>query len=102
MTPPPAEDERNASGSASISTSQSITCVSISVQAGLVAQSIPCTPRPAESSSPRMLGYELLLGKKAKKLGDCQCVMPGIMMSSTSRMILSNGSPDCGGEDGSF
>ena len=64
-----------------MSTSQSSTCVSSSVQAGLVAQSMPCTPSPAESSSPRMAGPEALAGKKAKKLGDCQWVMPGRMIS---------------------
>jgi len=37
-------------------TSQSSTWVSTSVQAGLVDHSIPCTPSPAETSSPRMLG----------------------------------------------
>ena len=46
-----------------MSTIQSSTCVSSSVQAGLVAQSIPCTPRPAESSSPRIDGPELFDGK---------------------------------------
>ena len=63
ITPPPAELEWNCAGRPSIPTSQSSTWVSSSVQAGLVAQSIPCTPRPAESSSPRIDGPELLDGK---------------------------------------
>ncbi len=67
----------NCAGRPSMSAIQSSTCVSSSVQAGLVAHSMPCTPRPAESNSPRMDGPELLAGKKAKKLGDCQWVMPG-------------------------
>ena len=62
-TPPPAPEERNFSGRPSIVAIQSSTCVSSSVQAGLVAQSMPCTPSPAESSSPRMEGPELLAGK---------------------------------------
>ena len=58
MTPPPADDERNRSGSPSMSTSQSSTWVSSSVQAGLVAHSMPCTPRPDDNKSPRMEGPE--------------------------------------------
>ena len=68
-----------------------MTCVSNSVQAGLVSHSMPCTPNPADSSSPKIDGPELLEGKKAKKLGDCQCVMPGMMMRSTSASMASNG-----------
>ena len=53
MTPPPAgEVERKDSGSPMSSASQSSTRVSSSVQEGPVDQSIPCTPRPADSSSP--------------------------------------------------
>ena len=63
MTPPPAPSDRNRSGRPSSSTIQSRTWVSSSVHAGLVAQSIPCTPSPAESSSPRIDGPELLAGK---------------------------------------
>ena len=63
MTPPPAVLDRNRSGSPSRSTSQSSTWVSSSVQAGLVAQSMPCTPRPEESRSPRIDGPEALAGK---------------------------------------
>src|SRR3990170_3875836 len=63
ITPPPAEVDLNRGGRASISTSQSITRVSSSVQAGLVTHIIPCTPRPAASSSPSTEGGELLPGK---------------------------------------
>ena len=42
MTPPPGPVVANAAGSPSSSTSQSSTCASISVAAGLVAQSMPC------------------------------------------------------------
>ena len=76
---------------------QSSTCVSNSVHAGLVAHSIPCTPKPAESSSPKMLGPEVLAGKYAKKFGDCQCVIPGKINRSTSDKIFSNDSPCRGG-----
>jgi hypothetical protein len=57
MTPPPvALVLRNASGRPSSSCIQSIINVSTSVQAGLVTQLMPCTPRPAAASSPRMAG----------------------------------------------
>src|SRR5205814_1301994 len=54
ITPPPCPLDLNRSGRASMSTSQSSTCVSSSVQAGLVAQSIPCTPNPDETRPPRL------------------------------------------------
>jgi hypothetical protein len=55
MTPPPATLVlRNFSGSPSNSCIQSIIRVSTSVQAGLVTQLIPCTPRPEAARSPRM------------------------------------------------
>ena len=38
-------------------------CVSISVQAGDVDHSIPCTPRPADASSASTEGGEVLAGK---------------------------------------
>jgi hypothetical protein len=63
MTPPPGPVERNCSGRLSIPTSQSRTCVSNSVAAGLVCHNMPCTPNPADSSSPRMDGKEALAGK---------------------------------------
>src|SRR5437660_7877512 len=82
-------------------TSQSITCVSSSVQAGLVDHSIPCTPRPEERRSPRMPGPDALQGKYAKKLGDCQWVTPGRITFSTSFSSVSKGSPCTGGFAGS-
>ena len=63
IAPPPAALERYPSGSPSRSTSQSSTWVSSSVHAGLVAQSMPCTPNPEESRSPRIEGPEALAGK---------------------------------------
>ena len=97
ITPPPLPLERNFRGRSSISTSQSSTWVSSSVQAGLVAQSIPCTPRPEESKSPRMAGPEALAGKNAKKFGDCQWVTPGRISFSTSPRIATKDSPFAGG-----
>src|SRR5271154_4757006 len=101
ITPPPLAVERNFRGRSSISTSQSRTWVSSSVHAGLVAQSIPCTPSPEESKSPRIAGPEALAGKKAKKFGDCQWVTPGRMSFSISPRIVAKGSPFAGGLAGS-
>ena len=56
MTPPPVDVDLKASGRPSISPSQSMTCVSSSVAAGLVIHIMPWTPSPAESSSPRIEG----------------------------------------------
>src|SRR3989304_744952 len=69
MTPPPAEVDLNRGGRASISTSQSITWVSSSVQAGLGAHIIPPTPRPAARSSPRTDGGGRLPGGWGEKGG---------------------------------
>jgi hypothetical protein len=63
MTPPPAPVERNRCGRSSRWASQSIITVSSSVQAGLVAQSMPCTPSPELTRSPSTLGPEVLAGK---------------------------------------
>ena len=101
ITPPPAPSERKRWGSPMSSAIQSSTWVSISVQAGLVAHSIPCTPRPAESSSPSTDDPERFEGKNAKKFGDCQWVTPGRTISSRSRSTASNGSPRSGGRPGS-
>src|ERR1700746_2580682 len=101
MTPPPVLDEKNLSGKPSIPTSQSMTCVSSSVHAGLVDHNIPCTPSPEESRSPKIPGPAALQGKAAKKFGDCQCVTPGRMISSTSFNIASTDSPLSGGLAGS-
>jgi hypothetical protein len=101
ITPPPAAVDLKGSGRSSMVTSQSSTCVSSSVQAGLVAHIMPCTARPAESISPRIEGPDALAGKNAKKFGDCQCVIPGRMICSTSRRTSSKGSPRRGAESGS-
>src|SRR5271167_18815 len=97
ITPPPVLVERNFRGKSSISTSQSRTCVSSSVHAGLVAQSIPWTPNPEESKSPRIAGPEALAGKNAKKFGDCQWVTPGRITFSMSPRIVAKDSPFAGG-----
>src|SRR5579863_578289 len=101
ITPPPVRLERKARGKSSISTSQSRTWVSSSVHAGLVAQSIPCTPSPEDSKSPRIAGPEALAGKKAKKFGDCQWVTPGRITFSMSPRIVAKDSPLAGGFAGS-
>src|SRR5579864_5866623 len=97
MTPPPVLVDKNFVDKPSMETSQSMTWVSSSVQAGLVDQSIPCTPNPDESRSPRIPGPEALQGKYAKKFGDCQWVTPGRIKCSTSFSNASNGSPRAGG-----
>src|SRR5450432_4342867 len=99
--PPPFLVERKFSCSPSAGTSQSSTSVSSSVHAGLVAHSIPCTPSPEESRSPRIEGPDVLLGKYAKKFGDCQCVTPGKMSLSKSLRMVSKVSPCCGASVGS-
>ena len=63
MTPPPSDFEVNRPGRSSNCAIQSSMTVSISVQAGLMAHTIPLTPRPAATSSPRMAGGELFAGK---------------------------------------
>src|SRR5215469_483199 len=101
MTPPPLSEDRNFSGNPSMPTSQSMTWVSSSVQAGLVDHNIPCTPSPDETRSPRIPGPDALQGKYAKKLGDCQCVTPGRIKRSTSFSSASKDSPFAGGFAGS-
>src|ERR1700684_1986824 len=101
MTPPPVLDDKNFSGNPSIPTSQSITCDSSSVHAGLVDHNIPCTPSPDESKSPRIPGPDPLHGKYAKKFGDCQWVTPGRISRSTSFSSVSKASPCAGGATGS-
>ena len=63
ITPPPSFDEWKTRGSPHRSTSQSIMTVSTSVAAGLVAHSMPCTPKPALTSSPSTEGNDALAGK---------------------------------------
>src|SRR5207302_4398535 len=87
---------RKTSGRPSSSTSQSSTCVSSSVHAGDVAHSIPCTPRPDDTRSPRIDGPDVFAGKYPKKFGDCQCVTPGSTMRSRSARIADQGCGDSG------
>ncbi len=63
ITPPPGPVERKAAGRARADTSQSSTRVSTSVQAGLVAQSMPWTASPEAASSPKIEGNEAFDGK---------------------------------------
>ena len=49
-----------------------------------------------------MAGPEALAGKKAKKFGDCQWVIPGMTISSMSDSHFSTPSPPAGGRGGSF
>jgi len=84
-----------------MSATQSKTCVSNSVHAGLVIHSMPWMPSPDESKSARIDGPDRLAGKKAKKFGDCQCVMPGRITRSKSASNAPNGSGSSGGCGGS-
>ena len=63
ITPPPVPVERNRCGRSMSWASQSISTVSSSVQAGLVAHSMPCTPSPELTRSPSTLGPDVLAGK---------------------------------------
>jgi len=63
MTPPPAPPGLMGAGRASRRAIHPTITVSTSVQAGLVDQSMPCCPRPAESSSPSTAGALTLQGK---------------------------------------
>ncbi len=64
ITPPPCSlVERNRSGRSSSSIIQSSISVSSSVHAGEVTQLMPCTPSPADSSSPRIDEYDVFAGK---------------------------------------
>ena len=102
ITPPPVSlVDRNASGRSSSSCIQSSISVSTSVHAGEVTQLIPCTPSPADSSSPRIDGNDVLDGKYAKKPGCCHWVSPGTTTRSTSAITRSNGSGSVGGCSGS-
>ena len=55
-------------GRPSISASQSSTCVSSSVQAGLVAQSMPCTPKPGREQLAQDRRAGSVGGKKGKEV----------------------------------
>ena len=50
--------------------------------------------------SPRIAGPVELQGKKAKKLGDCQWVIPGRIFSFISANTASKVSPSSGGWSG--
>ena len=63
MTPPPVRSLRNDGGRPSRSTSQSHTWASSSVVTGEVAQSMPCWPRVAATSSPSTAAGLALPGK---------------------------------------
>ena len=103
ITPPPGPTAvLKCCGSPSRSTSQSSTCASISVSAGLDDQIIPCAPSPADTSSARIDGGDAFAGNHANQPGDCQCVMPGSTISSRSRISASNGSGSSGACAGSF
>ena len=64
MTPPPVDVDLKAAGSAIISTSQSNTCVSSSVQAGLVAQIIPTSDPGRPSLDPFNAAIPALVSSK--------------------------------------
>src|SRR5918995_641467 len=100
ITPPPAPVDRKRSGSPRASTIQSTTRVSTSVHAGPVCHSIPCTPRPLDTRSPRIAGPDVLAGKYAWNPGCCQWVVAGTTTRSRSPSTASNGSGWDGGEGG--
>ena len=69
IAPPPRSSKRNRSGRPSASTSQSRTRVSNSVQAGLVDQSIPRTPKPEASRSPQDRRPRVVAGEVGEEIG---------------------------------
>ena len=97
ITPPPLLLDLKSFGRFNISTSQSSTWVSNSVQDGLVSHSIPLTPSPLEIRSAKIDGPLVFVGKYPKNIGDCQCVIPGIMTLSISFNMVSIDSPYLGG-----
>lgn len=74
--------------------------VSSSVHAGEQSQLNAGAVKAALYISPRILGYVTPAGKKAMKLGDCQCVMPGLILVSMSDWMALHGSGFSGGEVG--
>ncbi len=74
--------------------------ISISVCTGLHAQLKAGTVNAALYSSPEILGKLLEAGEKAMKLGDDQCVRPGMIFSSISLWKFDHGSPLVGGLSG--
>ena len=101
MTPPAGPVVFQVSGSPRRSTNQSATTDSSSVAAGLVDHIIPCVDSPADTSSPRIDGGDELAGKNPNHPGDCQWVIPGMMISSRSRITSSKGSGRSGADSGS-
>jgi hypothetical protein len=79
-----------------------MTRCSSSVAAGEVCHIIPWVDRVDTIISARIDGGLVLAGKKAKKEGCCQWVIPGITMRSTSFMMRSKDSLSSGGELGSW
>ncbi len=61
--PPPPPANVNSDERPIAAASSSMRCCSISVQAGEVAQSMPCAPSPAESMSPSSECSDELAGK---------------------------------------
>jgi hypothetical protein len=78
-----------------------MTTVSNSVHAGLHSQLKAGAVNAAEYISPSMDGYVTPAGKKAMKLGDCQCVMPGMILDAMSAWISVHGCGFSGAEVGS-
>jgi len=78
------------------SLSHSIILCSSSAAAGEVSQSMHWVPIAAVINSARTDSTELLAGKYAWKLGCCQWVIPGMMISSRSRRM----SVSCSGLSG--
>jgi hypothetical protein len=59
-----------------------------------------CEPRAAIIISARIEGGLVFAGKYAKKLGFCQCVIPGIIISSKSFINVVKGTGFKGGLSG--
>jgi len=102
MTPPPvprpaAVRFMKLAGRRRSCASQSSASTSISVAAGLACQVKPTVFMAEAMSSPAMAAALLVEGKKAKKLGLAQCVIPGTTASRTSFMTTSKGADEVGG-----
>ena len=68
-TPPPVPVDRKDAGRPSRSASQSMTCCSSSVAAGLVTHDMPWTPSPAETRSPSTEGPRCWPGSSRRSRG---------------------------------
>lgn len=82
--------------------SQSSARTSISVAAGAACHVNPTVFMADAMRSPAMAAALLVAGKKAKKLGLAQWVMPGTTEAVSSFMVTSNGAEDVGGADRSW